>query len=60
MNGHSIKENPASTNSKSINSHPHDWHREIKVSKILFYFLPALKNRKENMCCCCYGEFLFC
>jgi hypothetical protein len=47
MNGHSTKQNSASTNSKSIHSHPHDWHREIKVRKNFILFLPALRNRKE-------------
>lgn len=62
MNGHSTNRNH-----ESIHSHPHDWHRAIKVRKILFYFsfvLHTFRNRKEDVgvvlkFCCFVNLYIF-
>jgi hypothetical protein len=51
MNGHTTKSHLTSTNNKTLHPHPHDWHRAIKVRKILFtcFFYISLKVRKEDV-----------
>jgi hypothetical protein len=60
MNGHSTNEHSTSANNKLIPSHPHDWHRAIKVSKVLFIFFRKVRLKTDKKVCDGGDGVLFC